>query len=124
MPQALPRDDLYDLWWHSHYFDRHWDQSPQGCWIWNAGRHRQGYGMCGAWRKPTGEKIMTTCHRLAARRKLGRALEPKECVFHLCGEPACVNPDHLAVGSLQDARDNMRKLGRQPGPRPAAGDRS
>ena len=109
------KHQLFDLWYHQDYYDRHYHPDPvSGCWLWNGPSHRQGYGMIGAWRDPDMHKIMTTCHRIMARRKLGRAIDSSEWVIHTCGEPRCVNPDHLAVGSRQDLHDLLRSQGRRP----------
>ena len=34
-------------------------------------------------------------------------------VRHLCHNPACINPDHLALGTYQDNSDDMTKANRQ-----------
>lgn len=109
------KQPLYDLWYHQEYYDRHHAPDPNSdCWLWNGPSHRQGYGMIGAWREPTGEKIMTTCHRIMARRKYQRAIASSEWVIHTCLNPRCVNPDHLVVGTRADLHAVMKRLGRFP----------
>ena len=108
------KDDLYDLWYHADYYNRHQRHNPDtDCIEWTAGMHRQGYGMCGAWRKDDMSKIMTTTHRIAGRLKYGRALDTYEFVYHTCGNPACVNPDHLELGDSSDVQLQRYRLRRE-----------
>lgn len=93
-------------------FDSKQRPLPTGCVEYTGPKHRQGYGFVGAWRVLTGEKIMATAHRIAARIKWGRAIEPDEMIVHTCSNPACVNPDHLVMGNRTTVHDIMRKNGR------------
>ena len=110
--KTLPKDPLYDLWYQKSYYERHQTPQANGCINWQGGWHKQGYGMVGAWRDSDGGKIMTTTHRIAARRKFGRALDSSEYVIHTCSNPACVNEDHLILGNRSTVHDVMRKNGR------------
>ena len=103
------RTRLHDLWIHMHYFERHQKPGDNGCINWDAGRHRQGYGMMGAWRVSDGKKIMTTTHRIAARIAHDRAIDSSEYVIHTCSNMACCNPDHLIIGDRTDIHRVMRK---------------
>lgn len=101
----MPKDDLYDLWYHKDYYEKHSvPNRDNDCVEWDAGMHNQGYGMCGAWRKTDGVKVMTVTHRIAARLKYQRAIDTYEFVLHTCGNPACVNPDHLEIGDSRDVQ--------------------
>lgn len=104
-----PRTRIYDLEILDDYYQRHQVKQPNGCITWDAGMHRQGYGMVGAWRVSDGTKIMTTVHRIAARIKYGRAIASNEMVLHTCSNMACCNPDHLIVGTREDMTEIMRK---------------
>jgi hypothetical protein len=118
--KATKKALLHDIWYRPEYFDRHSVPDPDSdCVIWDGPRHRQGYGMVGLW-LPDGTKKMTTTHRIAARRKYGRALASDQYIAHICGNPACVNPDHLELGDnafvrqLQRERGSYANAGRPP----------
>lgn len=105
-----PRTRVHDLEINQDYFLRHQVYDPDtGCIRWNAGMHRQGYGMVGAWRVSDGTKIMTTTHRVAARIAFDRALDPSEFVLHKCSNMNCMNPEHLEIGDRHDMQNIMRK---------------
>lgn len=59
-----------------------------GCWEWTGAKSAGGYGQIGA-----GGRIIYA-HRFAYER-LERPLEDSEILHHLCGNPACVNAQHL-----------------------------
>lgn len=73
-----------------------------GCWIWT-GNVRKGYGYF----KVKGKQV--AAHRLSWT--LHRGAIPNELwVLHHCDTPACVNPDHLFLGTVQDnVADCVRK---------------
>jgi hypothetical protein len=117
-----PKDSLFDLNYQESYYLKHIQHNPvTGCDEWTGPSHRQGYGMIGAWRQPDDHKIMTTTHRIAGRRKFGRALHPDEFVIHRCSNPRCVTEDHLELGDRFTVHEVMkqnqryRAHGRKPG---------
>lgn len=79
-----------------------------GCWLWNAGMVR-GYGrlQVGTSRSPRTE--------LAHRVSYGLHYGPIPAglgVYHRCDTPACVNPDHLFLGTQLDNMRDARRKGR------------
>ena len=103
------RTRLHDIDIHMHYFERHQTPGSNDCSNWTAGKHVQGYGMMGAWRVSDGQKIMVTTHRVAARIKYDRPIDPTEYVIHTCSNMSCVNPDHLMIGDRKDIHTVMRR---------------
>jgi hypothetical protein len=107
--KSKPRTPLHDIEINMDYFLRHQQPGPNGCIEWNAGMHRQGYGMMSAWRLSDDRKIMTTTHRVAARIGFDRAIDSKEMVIHTCSNMKCCNPDHLQIGDRYDIHRVMNK---------------
>jgi len=86
--------------------------SADGCWIWDAARTSQGYGL-----------IIDGKRRLQAHRvsyELHNGKIPRNLVVrHKCDTPLCVNPAHLELGTRGD---NVRDRGNRD--RTARGSRS
>lgn len=85
-------------------------QKTPTCWLWTAGKYaRFGYGMVFIGRHEDGRQINSYAHRVAY--VLAKGDIPAGLVVrHTCDTPACVNPDHLVLGTQGDNnRDTVKK---------------
>lgn len=92
---------------------RFWEKveknGPSLCWEWRAVKDRYGYGRFCLGVDQRG----ALAHRTAWFVKYGEIPHGKS-VLHKCDNPACVNPEHLYLGTqLENMRDMLQK-GRNP----------
>lgn len=76
------------------------------CWIWKANKNPKGYGMF---------VVSTKNKRLAHNviwEKLNGVRPKGMLILHKCDNRACVNPDHLFLGTAKDNTQDMLKKGR------------
>ncbi len=79
-----------------------------GCWLWGGPYLKKtGYGTHGGHVK--GREYLV--HRITYTNAKG-AIPAKRVVMHKCDTPACVNPDHLTIGTQQENLDDMNRKGR------------
>jgi len=81
------------------------------CLLWQGAKDRRGYGILSI----DGERYLA--HRVAFQLAFGEPTMP--VTRHLCHNPGCVNPFHLAEGSPLDNHNDAKRAGRTP-----KGDRS
>jgi hypothetical protein len=86
--------------------DDFWNQvdKTDTCWNWTGAKNIDGYG-CFAM-----NKLWMHTHRWSVKFD-GRDPADK-VVMHLCDNPACVNPDHLTLGTQADNVKDMHNKGR------------
>ena len=92
-------------------FDAKWISEPNsGCWLWIGASSPSGYGNFAVGRRQIG------AHRFSWDMRRGPIPEGMH-VCHKCDVPACVNPDHLFLGTVEDNMNDMKRKGRAAKPR-------
>jgi hypothetical protein len=94
--------------------------AESGCWDWTGPKNKKGYGYIsgevnGKRHVPAGRHMLA--HRVSWLIHRGDIPESDSAhgtvVMHKCDNPACVNPDHLVLGSQSDNVKDMIVKGRK-----------
>lgn len=86
--------------------------SPSGCRLWQGCKDPNGYGLISF------KNRQTRTHRLAWELVNG-PIPDGLCVLHQCDTPACINAEHLSIGTHRDNVADRHRKGRD-----ARGDRT
>jgi hypothetical protein len=84
---------------------KHSSAVVSGCIEWNGYRNSDGYGRIFV------DKKGTTAHRISYKVNIGD-IPSGICVMHKCDNRACINPEHLTLGTHQENMQDMKAKGR------------
>lgn len=88
-------------------------ETESGCWEWQLGKDRVGYGRLKVQLGSRSEFRYTSAHRYAW--ELFRGPIPAGLnVLHRCDNRPCCNPAHLFLGTQKENIDDMHRKGRGP----------
>jgi hypothetical protein len=89
-------------------FDEKVYKFDNGCWIWTAAHDSHGYGLFRL--DGHGKQVRATHYSWELH--TGRPVPPGIFICHTCDHPACVNPEHLFLGTHSDNMKDMSEKGR------------
>lgn len=93
------------------FFNLTYPEPNTGCWLWGGSYDKYGYGCLTVRSLPT---TLWRTHRLSYQIYNG-VFDYSLNVLHKCDNPACVNPDHLWLGTHKQNMDDREKKQRNKG---------
>jgi hypothetical protein len=94
-------------------FHAKYKRVDSGCWEWQAGTFKKGYGMVNLGRFADGRQHTEYAHRVAYVLAKG-SITQGSVVMHACDNTSCVNPEHLNLGTQGDNIRDCYGKGRMP----------
>ena len=92
--------------------DKYIPEPMSGCWLWEGAMNARGYGVVGILHRTwIASRVSYVLH--VGPLPTSKASDRQgHCVLHNCDNPACVNPDHLRIGTMLDNIHDMIERGR------------
>jgi len=105
-----PKNEAHILWGKVNV------RGEDECWEWQGFKNEQGYGR--TWFGDRGYYAHRVIYNLVYPGRIfleaPTRTDEKGFLLHTCDNPACCNPKHLWIGTLQDNMDDKVKKGRLP----------
>jgi hypothetical protein len=81
-----------------------------GCHVWVGAKNKAGYGEIVVY--VLGKKTLQLAHRISFMLANSLSINRFQVVRHTCDNPACVNPEHLVLGTQKENLKDMREKNR------------
>jgi hypothetical protein len=101
----------------THFWSRIEPDFPLGCWLWQGGTTRDGYGLLQLGRLEDGRVVNDYAHRVAYQLTHG-PIASGLVIRHSCDTPPCCNPAHLLSGTQADNIADAQRQGKYKCQRP------